>query len=482
MAPQPRIIALLISLFLTSPLLAQAVYTTGFEPPDFTLGDVNGQNGWGHLSNSPTTGYIEAAPAGSPAMFGTQSLAIRTLNTTFFGVQNHLYSPTIDPPAGEPGSVIDGTPAVNPQSVFYATLWVHTPPSPVISTRSDGRFAELNPSSKAPGAAQPANRYAQVRLFNTTNDASGVVRAEIGWYTSNDFSFTASTVALLGWDQWYRFDYLIHFVNGLDGTAPNDKFTLTIYDVNGVRLGSACGSTWESEYSLGIFGGGTGARAVNGFDLWSQSGPNGNLAAYIDNMTMTASTPADALAVTVDGSATACFGGTTTLTANAGGGAAAVASYEWRDGSNTVVGTNPTFNAGAGSYTVTVTNELCETASSESFVVTEDAALAVAITGENTVAAGETTPLNANVSGGSGTINNYVWRDAQSNVVGNSATFQAGPGTYTVTVNDATCGAATSAPFTVTQAAAIPPVPTAGNAALFAMLAGLAIIALVRMR
>ena len=65
---------------------AQATYITGFEPPTFVLGDVNGQDGWGHVSNSPTGGTIEPVPPGSPAMFGTQSLAIRTRETDFFGV------------------------------------------------------------------------------------------------------------------------------------------------------------------------------------------------------------------------------------------------------------------------------------------------------------------------------------------------------------------------------------------------------------
>ena len=58
-------------LCLASPLLlAQATYTTGFEQPPFNLGDVNGQDGWRHLDNSPTRGEVMAAPAGSDASFG----------------------------------------------------------------------------------------------------------------------------------------------------------------------------------------------------------------------------------------------------------------------------------------------------------------------------------------------------------------------------------------------------------------------------
>jgi hypothetical protein len=71
---------------LNKAISAQTTYTTGFESPVFTLGDVNGQNGWGYLSNSPTKGIIETAPAGSGASFGAQSLAVRTNNVDFFGV------------------------------------------------------------------------------------------------------------------------------------------------------------------------------------------------------------------------------------------------------------------------------------------------------------------------------------------------------------------------------------------------------------
>lgn len=44
---------------------AQATYTTGFEPPEFTAGDVNGQQGWGHISNSPTKGGAKTTVRGT---------------------------------------------------------------------------------------------------------------------------------------------------------------------------------------------------------------------------------------------------------------------------------------------------------------------------------------------------------------------------------------------------------------------------------
>src|SRR5687767_2205874 len=78
-----RLAKTLLTLFVAAELfagaaLAQATYTTGFESPAFTSGDVNGQQGWGHISNSPTKGVIESTPGGSPAAFGAQLLALRT--------------------------------------------------------------------------------------------------------------------------------------------------------------------------------------------------------------------------------------------------------------------------------------------------------------------------------------------------------------------------------------------------------------------
>lgn len=473
------ILLLTFTLFTLPRLHAQATYTTGFEPPAFTLGDVDGQNGWGHLSNSPTGGFIEPAPAPA-AGFGTQSLAIRTRDVTFFGVTNHLFSPTLSPAAGETGSTAGGVPAATPRSIFSASFRLHTPPSPVISTRLDGRFAELNPSSKGPNAGDPANRYAQVRLFNSTNTAGGRVRIDMNWVTST--GFLAADVALLDWNAWYRFDYRIQLVDGLNGVEPNDRFTLTIVDANGAVVGSACGSTWEVGYKGGGFGGGTTPRAIDGFDFWSVSGPNGALAAFVDELTMTAFDPAAMLGVTISGAATVCDNGTATLTANATIGGAPIATYTWRNASNQVVATTPTFAAPAGTYTVTVTDALCASTTSAPFTVTPFPPLAATITGASSVPTyGATTPLTANATGGSGTISTYTWRDAANQIVAVTPTFTAPAGTYTLTVIDAACGTATSPAFTITQPPP-PPVPTAGSVMLGLLVVALGCAAVVRMR
>jgi hypothetical protein len=442
------LLTLTLILTLSSTASAQSTYSTGFEPTDFTLGDVAGQNGWGHLSNSPTRGEIEPAPPGSPASMGTQSLAIRTRDINLLGVANHLYSATIDPPAGEPGSTFKGTPAVNPQPHFSGSMWIRTPDTPVISTRSDGRFAQVNPASKAPDP-EGADRYANIRFYNTTNDVTGLVEVRMVWIDSTGFPST--TVAILQWGTWYRFDYSIDFVPGLDGVEPNDRFRLAIFDVNGAPVGSACGFTWEVGWRSGSFGGTATPRAVNAFDFWSESGPNNILAAHIDNFTMIASTPAGgALAVAIGGATAACQGGSALLTANVTGGSGTVVSYEWLDASLNVVGTGATFNASPGTYTLRVTDDSCATATSAPVTITALAPLGVTISGATTACSGSTTLLTASPTGGSGSIATYTWTEATRGLVGTGATLEAGPGSYTVTVSDASCGTTSSAPFSVT--------------------------------
>jgi hypothetical protein len=277
--------AVLVSILtvLSASIHAQTTYTTGFESPAFTLGDVNGQNGWGYLSNSPTKGIIETVPAGSAASFGAQSLAVRTNNVGFFGVSNHLYSALVDP-AGETGSTTEGTVVVAPYNHYVASFYYQAPATPVISTRADGRFAELNPSSKGTAAGNAPNRYAQVRVFNSTNTAAGTVRFELGWYSVSAATFSVAPIAQnLNWGEWYRLDYDIRLCDGLSGTSPNDIVRVQIYDSSSNLLGTAFGSTWESAWKTGSFGGGTTPRAVNGFDFWTQTGPNNALVGYIDN-------------------------------------------------------------------------------------------------------------------------------------------------------------------------------------------------------
>jgi hypothetical protein len=477
---------LAVFVFLLGPQLL--AYSTGFEPPAFLPGDINGQNGWGYLDNSPTGGFIEPVPQpGTPLSFGTQALAIRTRKAEFFPVANNLFSATLPIPAGETGSKAGGVVVPSTNSHFVASLWYRAPDVPVVSTRPDGRIAELDPSSKGTNLADPANRYAIVRLYN---DPSGKVRVEINWYSKYlagppvDAVFETAIVGYLNWGEWYRFEYLIALVDGeVSPGFPNDRFNLRIFNAADVLQGSACGSTLESPYRIGAFGGGIGARAIDGFDFWAVTGPNGTLVGYVDEFSMNSFTPPDpTLHVTFSGNATVCEGATTTLTANAGGGGGAITGFTWLDASDNVVGTGSSFAARAGTFRVRVSDSLCSNATSISLTVTELPPVAVSISGPASVCCYQKVPLQANPSGGSGAISAYEWRDAQNGVVGTGPSFDASPGTYTVRVTDSSCGTAISQPFTIAAAAAPANVPALSNFMLACMALGLSVLAWLRMR
>ena len=382
------LLVLLTTALAAVPVAAQPTYSTGFEPPTFTPGDVYGQDGWGHTSNSPTEGLIVTAPA--PVM-GTQSLQIQTRETDFFGVTNHLSSAKIDP-AGEDGSSIHtvGVQA-DPASHFFASFWYHTPEEPFISEdqggtprSAPGLFAQLNPASKREAFDSAADRYAQIRLSNSTNTPDGLVRVSIGWPTPTAPGFVIEDVADLQWGQWYRFEVAIHFVEGLGpGDEPNDLFSVRVYDASGALVGVACGSTWEWGYrTQNYLGGNTLPLAVNSFDFASNTGPDDRVVGHLDDFTMTSSNASVAApAVTIGGAASVPPGGTTLLTANATGGNGGIVAFEWRDENGAIVGTEATLEAGVGTYTVTVTDAFCASATSDPAIVTAASVTAIPTAG-----------------------------------------------------------------------------------------------------
>jgi hypothetical protein len=75
------------------------------------------------------------------------------------------------------------------------------------------------------------------------------------------------------------------------------------------------------------------------------------------------------LAVAIKGTSPIPMGGTSTLTANVTGGSGTIASYAWHDAASNLVGTSATFDAPVGTYTVTVTDASCGTATAAPFTV-----------------------------------------------------------------------------------------------------------------
>lgn len=133
----------------------------------------------------------------------------------------------------------------------------------------------------------------------------------------------------------------------------------------------------------------------------------------------------------IQGAATVCSGQTTALTVSGG----PYASYQWSTGA-----TSSSLNAGAGTYTVTVTLNGCSETSLPHTV--SEIILTPVIQGDSVLCAGETTTLT--VSGGP--YATYQWSPGGAT----SPTLTAGPGTYFVTVGQSGCSA-TSPVFTIQE-------------------------------
>ena len=144
----------------------------------------------------------------------------------------------------------------------------------------------------------------------------------------------------------------------------------------------------------------------------------------------------------IAGSSTFCIGSSATMDAGSG-----FTTYLWSDGSNNQIleTTVP------GDFEVTVTNENgCEGIAT--FSVTQSSELTPEISGDFSFCQGESTVLDA----GAG-FENYIWSDGTD---GQSITTQE-PGTYSVTVSDATgCTGTTDVFVTVNQ---LPVIDILGN-------------------
>lgn len=134
-----------------------------------------------------------------------------------------------------------------------------------------------------------------------------------------------------------------------------------------------------------------------------------------------------------------------------GSGATGGYTYSWKQGT-TNAGTNATLTVNkAGTYTVDIADSKgCMV--STSVEVKEATNLPVTVLGASAVCAGQTTPLSASVSGGSGTYT-YQWRLNGSGITGSTATTLAAGtgGIYSVSVVDASGCTGTSNNLTVTQ-------------------------------
>jgi hypothetical protein len=271
---------------------AQSVFATAFtvpsfEAPFFTPGTVAGQNGWGFNGNSPTTGTVVAAPSGTPGFLGSQSLQLtRSTNAALDGVANGVFSWVHSQAAA--GESTTGAPS----NIWTTSFFYRTPdmmPTAYDFDSDPNTFGDgilgMNPAFVPDPTTGTANRYAFFGLIQTA---------------ANNYRFIVSSIddpaGNLGTDTtifdnvqaatWYRIDMTFTLNEGLQG-APNLDFTndvlaVSIFDVNGVALGSGSGLGWEAPYRSGAFGGAIPAQTIQAMDFLGRRSVTGENLGYLD--------------------------------------------------------------------------------------------------------------------------------------------------------------------------------------------------------
>jgi len=282
---RPTLAAILTAGLVTLPgalaLGASAVMTDFEQSSGFSLANVDGQQGWVSLGNSPTKATVVVAPVGSPSFVGSRVLELSYGLTGNNGViQGTVAGPYMDP-VGETGSQTSVT--LTPASAgnrYYASLWYRTPDTPVIAGATYGAPWGTAGSLFAIQPCSDINRQVWSMFFNTDNTVNGKVGVLMDDY------WTDIVVATnLNWGAWYRILYDVQLIDGLkpDGTS-NDIVQMSIYDVNGVLQGSAFGTSWEEGWKSGGWGGGTLPRALNTIDFRARSFVDNQFLGYVDNV------------------------------------------------------------------------------------------------------------------------------------------------------------------------------------------------------
>ncbi len=148
----------------------------------------------------------------------------------------------------------------------------------------------------------------------------------------------------------------------------------------------------------------------------------------------------------VTGTLQFCTGQSTTLSAGS------YISYEWRNGANVIVGTNPTLNVvTADNFNVRVSNGFGCFATSPTVTTSFYPFTPPTISGNSSFCPGSNVSITASAG-----YSSYVWRNGVGSIVGTNPTLVINtPGTYTVTVT-----AANGCAGTASRVITIDPVPT----------------------
>ncbi|HTR18870.1 MAG TPA: SdrD B-like domain-containing protein [Candidatus Paceibacterota bacterium] len=223
--------AIISSALLILPALASAdtIGPITFEPsaPTYTVGNINGQNGWSMTGAYDVAVSDNSTISGAPASFATQSLRISNAVTSgSFGDQT--FAPPLTNAAGESNADLGGFPSGPLQAHFESQFDIYAIPDSigdvmsVSPDRGDGaRMSYLRFDSEADGIHV---------YFDDVTDPT---------HSNNEDTFNESQIALLSSGVPHTVKFSMDFYDGPD----NDVVNIYIDD----HL-MATGTSWEDYY------------------------------------------------------------------------------------------------------------------------------------------------------------------------------------------------------------------------------------------
>jgi hypothetical protein len=256
--------------------------TTGpitFESPDYTVGNINGQNGWSNIGGfDANVAAVSSFPAASGYGFGSQALQISDKVTSgTFGDQT--FAPALTEPAGE----------ATPQRFFTASFKIGTTQATqqcVGCTVGDPPVANPLHLSVSPDNGS-GGRMSYLRFEDRANGVHVFfddVKDSGGYYTPATFNET--DIATLDHGTAYTIGFSIHFIPG----PGNDVVVISI-DNSVVKIGT----TWEDYYRYDNENQGSGVQPPTTSTLeFRESGdPNASDAGHgflVDGLSYTSAT------------------------------------------------------------------------------------------------------------------------------------------------------------------------------------------------
>jgi len=266
-------LAVAVTAFFASTASAD-LFQASFEMAEgYTPGTVAGQGDWVEFGNNFTTGDVVAAPAGTPAALGAQSLLLKQkTDTGLAGVLTGSLSDGNGNAYGPVGSSVMDTsaPVGNPTVVGNSNVsefWFRT----AATTAAGSGFADGDFFMTA-NWASGSDRFGRAGLWQRTGTTYQITTDSYGeeafngapdgqTYDGAASSYPDNTVATgLNWGQWYRM-VLDFELNDITVTPSNsghiytseDVVEISIFDEFGAQIGTtlANAGTWRLPWSYG---------------------------------------------------------------------------------------------------------------------------------------------------------------------------------------------------------------------------------------